>query len=261
MVPTIDIKKLGERFLGYADSYQTGDADDYGYVAKRDHTMRVYENARQIALAAGVDEETLMVIEATAILHDVGRFEEWRRYKSYKRKKEFDHAKEGANFLRQGLIKKMIPETRMYDDLIILAVDVHGDMLLPDNLDERERTICDIIRDADRIDIFYLCTRDSDFDRMYNQEVGEKFLTQCVKENFKAGKPINIFDLRNKLDVLALELGLMKQLTTKASKLVIIKNNLVNRMVDVFKAKLPYYDEKEVEWLREEINEYLKRNS
>ena len=261
MVPTIDIKELEHRFLCYVDSYQTGDKFDYGYLAKRDHTKRVHDNARQIALTDGVDDETLMIIEAAAILHDVGRFEEWKRYKSYKRKKDFDHAKEGAKLLHQGLIEVMIPETRVYDEIIILAVNVHGDMVLPSNLNDKERLICEIIRDADRLDIFYLCTRDSDFDRMYNQEMGEKFLTQCVKENFMEGNPINIFDLRNKLDVLALELGVMKQLTTTASRIVIVNSNLANRMVDVFKAKLQYYDEKEVEWLRKEINKYLKRNS
>lgn len=261
MEPIINIEELRTRVLDYVNSYLTGDEFDYGYLAKRDHTERVHDNARQIAMVAGVDDEMLMIIEAAAVLHDVGRFEEWKIYKSYKRKKDFDHAKEGAKLLRQGLIKVMIPETRVYDELIILAVDVHGDMVLPDNLDKKERLICEIIRDADRLDIFYLCTRDSDFDRMYNQEMGEKFLTPCVKENFMQGKPINIFDLKNKLDVLALELGLMKQLTTRASRLVITKNNLANRMIDVFKTKLPYYDEKEVEELRREINEYLKRNS
>ena len=252
MESIINIQELKERFLSYANSYLTGDEFDYGYIAKRDHTVRVFEITQQIARVANVDNQTFMVIEAIAILHDVGRFTEWQIYKSYKRKKEFDHATEGGRMLREGIIKKMIPQTRQFDELIICGVERHGDMVLPDTLSKQERMICEIIRDADRLDIFYLCTREQDFDRMYNLEVGSKHLSADIKDRYIQGEPINIFNLKSKFDLLALRCGLIKQLTTKASKKFVVESDLLNRMVDFFKEKLPYYDGEEVEWLREE---------
>ncbi len=257
MESIINIQELKLRFLSYANSYLTGDEFDDGYIVKRDHTIRVHEIAQKIARVANVDNQTFMIIEAIAILHDIGRFIEWKLYKSYKRKKEFDHAKEGARLLRQGLIEKMIPQTRQFDELIICGVELHGDMVLPDTLSKQERVIFEIIRDADRVDIFYLCTREQYFERMYEQEIGGRHLTPDIKKRYMQGEPINLFDLKSKFDLLALRCGLMKQITTKASKEFIVKSNLLNRMIDLFKKKLPYYDGAEVEWLRKKTIGYL----
>lgn len=249
--------KVQERFIDFVNSYLTDEGDNSGYLAKREHTIRVTQNAIWIANDYQLDDETKLIIELSAILHDVGRFEEWKKFHSYA-KTGFDHPREGAKMLENGLIKEMIPETRQYDDIIILAVREHGALKIVDGLSERDKLICEIIRDADRIDIFYQISQEEHFDRMYNYPLGERRISEYVREKFINGEPIPKAEIKSKLDVLTLEFDLIKQLTTDGAKRYVKEMDLPNKMVDIFKRRLlPHYDEDEIEWLRKEINTYL----
>lgn len=258
-----------KRFVRFTDEYMTPEvslSDLKAYRLKRDHTLRVYDAARWIVKSMeNVDDETKMIILLAAILHDVGRFHQWKMTKSYSDVANPKHPEIGAQMLEKGEIEKFLPETRKYDDIIILAVREHGSLELPANLTARERLICNVLRDADRMDIFYQCTTKRDFPILYSQKWGEANLSETVKKCFEAGESVKFTDVNSKFDMLALRLALCKQMSTKESEKYIIQKDYVNKMMDFFKKRITKdkgyfpYDEGELEWLRKDTMEYLKQ--
>lgn len=254
-------QKVLERFGKFADSYVRGAdiKESEGYLLKKQHTIRVLGKVDEILLRSPtIDNETKLVIELTAILHDIGRFPEWKNTRSFSGILGVDHCEIGAIMLENGMIKKFIPEERKYDSIIILAVREHGKITLPENLSKQQLTVCQVIRDADRLDIFYECANELTFDILYrSRKLGNKKLSEEVRKKLIAGEPMQFDIINSKLDMLALRIGLIKQLSTVASMRYVSDSNIANKMIDFFEDKYPYYDREEVEWIREEINRYL----
>ena len=91
------------------------------------------------------------------LLHDIGRFEQVRRYGTFVDSVSVDHAEFGADLLfKEGLIKDFPVEKLTAEELCLIetAIRLHNKLNLPQELDERTRYFCNLIRDADKTDIF-----------------------------------------------------------------------------------------------------------
>ncbi|MBO5939770.1 MAG: HD domain-containing protein, partial [Kiritimatiellae bacterium] len=59
---------------------------------KLHHTDMVVANAKAIIEGEGMDAETAEVCELAALLHDTGRYEQLRRYNTFRDSDSIDHA-------------------------------------------------------------------------------------------------------------------------------------------------------------------------
>lgn len=91
----------------------------------------------------------------------MGRFEQLRRWDTFKDAESMSHAALGVGVLfgenpddapATTSIRDFI-ETDEHDELIRASIAYHSDFRLPAQLDERTRRFCDIVRDGDKIDI------------------------------------------------------------------------------------------------------------
>ena len=123
------------------------------------HTRAVADNCSQIARKMGLDEYDRDMAWIIGELHDFARFGQAVVTKSFKDSERFNHARLGTRILfTHHLIDDIIPD---YDkiceaDRIVMekAIYHHSDYKLPDDLSDRERLFCKIIREADQLDIF-----------------------------------------------------------------------------------------------------------
>ena len=121
------------------------------------HTFRVAKTAEMIARGLGMESDDIDLAWFLGILHDTGRFEQERRYGTYIDSISVDHAELGADILFvDGLIDRYptqgLPEG--WRGLCETAVRLHNKLALPSDLDPRTRLFCQLIRDADKTDIF-----------------------------------------------------------------------------------------------------------
>ena len=108
-----------------------------------------------------LSEEDVKLAELIGMLHDIGRFEQLRVYNTYNDRESINHGEYGAKILfEDGLIKNFI-EDRSYDRIIYLAVINHNRDNIEEGLNDRELLHCKIIRDADKWDILYVLTIES----------------------------------------------------------------------------------------------------
>lgn len=193
-----------EVFLEYVNNFPVTNKD---IKRKIDHSIRVGSNARRIADSLNLDADLVSLVEFIGLIHDIGRFSQWEKYGTYDDSKSVDHALNGVKVLfEENLISKFNIYSDCYDD-IKKAVFYHNKYKVPDDIEGKTRMICNIIRDADKLDLLYIlgngiAVMDEDND-IINKEVAEDFLakksilrSKCVSASDKIlFKMAFVFDL------------------------------------------------------------------
>lgn len=154
----LDSSRCGrlKAFEGYVSAY---DLDDERVALKIEHSYKVASLCEEIAANAGMAAEDVDLAWLCGLLHDIGRFEQLRRFGTFNDTCSVRHAQLGVDVLcgRDGGISDgrmerfSVPEDEA--GLVLQAVGLHGDLSLPVDLDPRVRVFCELLRDADKVDI------------------------------------------------------------------------------------------------------------
>jgi hypothetical protein len=148
-----ELTSLKTWFAGYCASFSTPVQEDQQNLAvKQDHTHQVCLNSLRIGRDLNLNWESLLLAEAIALCHDVGRFPQYQRYKTFDDGISVNHAALGAKVISERKVLQGLPKPDQ--DLIIHAVILHNVFFLPENLDERTRLFTRLVRDADKLDIW-----------------------------------------------------------------------------------------------------------
>lgn len=154
----IDRTRAARAFKTYTDAY---DATNPRIALKIEHTYHVAEACDAVAREQNWSTEDIDLTWLCGLLHDMGRFEQLRRWDTFKDAESMSHAALGVEVLfgenpadapATTSIRDFI-ETDEYDELIHASIAYHSDFRLPEKLDERARRFCDIVRDGDKVDI------------------------------------------------------------------------------------------------------------
>ena len=153
---------------------------------KIDHTYRVADLAETIAKDVNAGEDIAWLC---GMLHDIGRFEQIKRYNTFSDALSVDHALFGADILfTDGLIKEVCPDLDE-DEMRILekAIRNHSAYRIEAGLSREELIYSNILRDADKIDIFRV-NCDTPMEDIYNvttDELRASPVSEEVKECFR----------------------------------------------------------------------------
>ena len=175
---TIDRKKVKNVFKKYTDNY---DISDEKIKLKVDHTYRVAALSERIARSLGLGDDDTNLAWLIGMLHDIGRFEQLKNYGTFSDAESVDHAHYGVELLfEDGFIEKFVGENAAKDlkvtkdlketavkseseeketkeiselDILRTAIWNHSAYRVEEGLTDRVKMFCNIIRDADKIDI------------------------------------------------------------------------------------------------------------
>lgn len=185
----MDFDKIKNAFEKYVSSF---DSNDDRIELKRYHTHEVAKISYQIAEKLGLNEEQKNLARLIGYLHDIGRFPQLEENGSFS-DKNYDHATKGVEVLfEQGLIRKFIEDDK-YDDIIKFAVEYHNKLSLPEVMNEEEKLFGQIIRDADKIDIYRINSEftNNDFLLLPSEEPIKEFMNN---------EPVKLIHRKNKSD-------------------------------------------------------------
>lgn len=147
----IDILKAKIAFKNYIAIY---DQNIDSIRLKTVHTYEVMKCSDYLSDLLHLSFEEKRLASLIALLHDIGRFEQWMRYQSFEDYKTVDHALFSSKLLfEKGLIKEFV-EDRQYDSLIKAAIEQHNRYEIEDGFDERTLLFIHLLRDADKLDNF-----------------------------------------------------------------------------------------------------------
>ena len=145
----IDRDRARAAFKSYTDAY---DATNPRIALKIEHTYHVAEACDAVAREQGWSSDDIDLAWLCGLLHDIGRFEQLRRWDTFKDAESMGHAALGIEVLF-GENPADAPAVTSVRDFIDDPAEDHSDFRLPAQLDERTRRFCDIVRDGDKIDI------------------------------------------------------------------------------------------------------------
>ena len=158
-----------EKIRVWFDDYVAGFYGDDEFVnanieLKEKHSRRTCEETLGLAEELGLTDNQKRIADAIALLHDVGRFEQFVKYRTYNDPRSVNHCLLGIEVLRQT--KVLEPVETQEKELIEKAIEYHGLRELPQDLSSRCLLFSKLIRDADKVDVFYILTK---FHKQYTE--------------------------------------------------------------------------------------------
>ena len=158
LIKTMELKQL-EKIRAWFDDYIAGFYGDDEYVnanlkLKEQHSKRTCHEMLYLTKELGLDTNRKRTAEAIALLHDIGRFEQFIKYRTYNDPRSVNHCLLGLNVLKKTNALNGIDEPEK--ESIEKAIEYHGLKELPSDLDGDCLLFSKLIRDADKLDIFYV---------------------------------------------------------------------------------------------------------
>lgn len=158
-----------DTFANYVKNYNDNDSK---VKLKIEHTYRVAGLCQMIGASQGLTGEELDLCWLTGMLHDIGRFEQLRRFNTFNDAMSVDHAMLGCEILfKDGMIRDFVQDDGE-DKLLYDAIGCHSAYKIPENFDERTKMFSNILRDADKIDILKV-NCDFPLEEIYNATTEE----------------------------------------------------------------------------------------
>lgn len=238
---------MKENFKNYVYQY---DMSDINIIRKYYHSYRVMDLCMLLAKYNNFSEENTLIAMLVGLLHDYGRFEQWTKYKTYKDSISIDHADLAVlKLFDNNEIKNYCLQKEYYDE-IYDAIKYHNKYEIPSNLSDHNTLLCKVIRDADKLDIFYLISMYKDLLEEDDNSISEK-----VKTDFFNNKSINLSDLNNKSDAVILKLGMVFDLNFKYSFEHLKNTKVIDKIFDniINKDKFKIYFEYTNKYIDERI--------
>jgi putative nucleotidyltransferase with HDIG domain len=119
---------------------------------KKDHSERVIQEILWIADQLGLDDQGRDLAAVMALFHDIGRFEQYARYRTFVDHRSENHAALGVKILRQHQVLDCLPPDRA--NLICRVISYHNRAALPEHETGECLFYARLLRDADKLDIW-----------------------------------------------------------------------------------------------------------
>ena len=182
----IEIEKAKQELIRYVKKIER-EIENPRIPRKLEHIMRVAQISRELAINLRLTEEQIQLAELIGVLHDIGRFEQYRKF--YKNTSsiildtdnKFNHGEAGVAILeKDNYIRKYIQEDS-YDDTILTAIYEHNRYEITPGMAKEKELFCQIITDADKLDIMYEAIdiywqKSEDIQEIENGELSRKML-------------------------------------------------------------------------------------
>lgn len=154
----IDIENANVEFDKYVSQFNP----EKGKIKlKIDHIKRVAMMSKKIAQSLNLDEEYIKLAELIGLFHDIGRFKQAELYDTFNDRVSVNHAELSVKVLFDENLIDTFNVEKKYRKVIKSAVINHNKNRIDDNLTDEEMLFAKIIRDADKLDIYYtICKYD-----------------------------------------------------------------------------------------------------
>ncbi len=148
-----DFHEFQHWFDQYIERFNSLDTKvQQNYDLKTLHTKKVCKNAAILAEKLAISTIDTFIIKTAALFHDIGRYVQYQKYKTFVDKHSADHAQLGLNVLAREKILNDLPKD--VANKIIVAIKYHNKLEIPKWLKGDFDFFTRLLRDADKLDIF-----------------------------------------------------------------------------------------------------------
>jgi putative nucleotidyltransferase with HDIG domain len=172
------LEKFRSWFNNYVgDFYNNDDFVNAHLKLKQEHTLRVCREMQFLTNELGLAENQKLIAEVIALFHDIGRFKQFIKYRMYNDVKTVNHSLLGLEVLKEEKLLQAVDKEER--ELIEKAIEYHGLKKLPGDLNGKCLLLSKLIRDADKLDVFYVAT---EYYKHYKNKENKIFLELGVPD-------------------------------------------------------------------------------
>jgi len=146
-------EKLKTWLNKYIDSFYCD--DDYinaNIELKQTHTARVCDEILYLTNSLSFEPHQEILAQAIALLHDIGRFEQFLKYRTYSDCRSINHNELGLKIIAEN---NLLGDINLQDkEIIEKAIEYHSLKEIPPQTDSQIELYSKLIRDADKLDIY-----------------------------------------------------------------------------------------------------------
>ncbi len=224
----IDLNHAYEAFAQYVSKY---DASIPSIQLKIVHTYEVVKVSDYLCDQLHLNIEDKQLAALIALLHDIGRFEQWMQFHSFADYKTIDHALYSSKMLFDQQLIRMFIVDNQYDAIIKNAIEQHNKYQIDDGFDERTLLFIHLIRDADKLDNFRVKEEERIENILYEsiEKINEENISPKIYEQFSSKKLIYAPYRQTHIDMWLSYIAFIFDLYFKESLVYIKENHWVER--------------------------------
>jgi HD superfamily phosphohydrolase len=204
---------------------------------KEEHSRRTCEEMLYLADELDLEPNQRRIAEAIALLHDIGRFEQFIKYRTYNDVRSCNHCLLALDVLREAKVLEGIETGEK--QVIEKAIEYHGLKELPGDLNGECLLFSKLIRDADKLDVLYVVTeyykqyKDNPEEFMLELEFPDEpgYSAEMI-EDILCGRLMDYSKLRTLNDMKLLQLGWVYDVNFPATLKRIRHRKFLERIVD-----------------------------
>lgn len=251
----MDFTKAAHAFQEYLKDY---DQNNDKVRLKIVHTYGVVKQAENVCRRKNMNLEDTSLAKLIALLHDIGRFEQLKRFDSFE-PATMDHAAYGVQILfEEGMIRCFV-EDEQWDEIIRTSIAKHSDFVLEGVTNPRTLFHARLIRDADKLDNFRVKLKDDfvTFMGVTEEETGALEITPKIYEAVFRNSTILSADRVTKMDYWVSYLVHIFDLNFRESMDIVAENNYMERLV----RRVPYSNPdtaRKMQAIQKHAEEYIK---
>ncbi|MBN1780276.1 HD domain-containing protein [bacterium] len=222
---------------------------------KYDHSYRVMQEMHKLARLMNLKTDEIAFAGILGLLHDIGRFEQYHRYRTFLDRISENHAALGVQILKKGNVFKAVPDD--VRELIYFSISCHNVKSISDEIEGNFRFYSQMLRDADKLDIYYLITeyyRDPDPDIhdsiMLNLPDSPECSVEAVGE-LMSGNAVSSAHVRTQNDFKLLQMGWIYDVNYPETMLKIVQEKYLEKI----RAALP--DTAEMDRVYQRLTAYI----
>ena len=246
-----------EIFLKYTDRYDQSNGKIHLKIV---HTLAVAEVMDRLTKSLSLTEKQCELAYICAIFHDIGRFEQVRRYDTFLDHLSVDHAQLGCEVLEEnGFLKELSTKEQ---EIILTAIRNHNRFRIEEGLDEETLLFCKLIRDADKCDIFRVFACEEMVDTMGEtiEQVAQEKVTESVYNSIFAHHCIKKEERQTGLDKWVSFLGFLFDMYFDESICLLAENRYYRKPFDQTKFA-DAQTQLRVNEIMEEIEHYIQKRT
>jgi len=247
---------LKDWFHNYVQGFYSADEQlQFHVLLKEEHTLRVLQHAGAIAQWLTLTPGQLQLAEIAALLHDIGRFNQYKTYRTFNDALSVNHAQLGLTVLEQFDILAGAGLSVHQQNIVKEAVLYHNRRCLPSDMGSECSLISKIIRDADKLDIFaMLVTNDKDNQIPQPPELQQNTQYSLnIIEDLLQGRLVKPEDIKTSADLMLFRLSWIYDIYFTYSFSYIEEQQYVEKLIGM----LPTTDD--IQRVQQYIKQYSKR--
>ncbi|MBQ9487204.1 MAG: HD domain-containing protein [Selenomonadaceae bacterium] len=229
------LKKMHAWMTAYMKSFYTDDEEvQNGILIKEKHTGYVTANCIELAKYLKLSPHDTELAEVIGLFHDVGRFYQYQKYKTFNDAQSEDHAElalqviDGLEFFNE-LSKDEL-------EIVRFAIQNHNKKLIAPTDDERKLLFAKLIRDADKLDIYRVLEpyfAQENADKMPNFITGRSpEISPDFVENFVQGEQADYRKIRTNGDRKIVRLMWVYNVNFKWTMKKIVERGYIDKIVE-----------------------------